>query len=205
MSFKDQLFYVVKNGKPEGPYTFIELEQMELTTSDFIKASTFKDYKELREVPELCNLLSFKYENSAPQYFASMDVRLLAWTIDGLLAFAVFCVFLFLPILVFAPLDNKLSLTLMALMAIPIIQFSVTVFLEASRFQGSPGKIALKLKVCNLRGEPISLMHSLARNSLKLTGFLSLGVGFFIGFFDRKQQCWHDKLTNTLVIKDRLI
>lgn len=205
MSLKSQLFHVVKNGKPEGPYTFMQLEQMELGTSDFIKVSTFKDYKELREIPELCELLSLKHETTTPQYFASMDVRLLAWTIDGLLSFAVFCLFLFLPILVFASPDNKLTFTLMALLTIPIIQFSVTVFMEASHFQGSPGKIALKLKVCNLRGEPISLVHSIVRNSLKLTGFLSLGIGFFVGFFDRKQQCWHDKLANTLVIKDRLI
>lgn len=205
MSLKEQLFYVVIEGKPEGPYTFAELEKLQLSSSDFIKPSDHKDYKELREIPALCYLLSLKHEATMPQYFASMDVRLLAWAIDGLLSFAACCVFIFLPILLFATTENKLYFTLLALLTIPMIQFIVTVFMEASSYQGSPGKILLGIKVSTTTGKPISFPHSLARNIFKITGFLSLGLGFFTGFFDRKQRCWHDKLAKTLVIKDRLV
>ena len=40
------------------------------------------DYKEAHDVPELCELLGIKTHVREPQYFASLDVRLLAIIID---------------------------------------------------------------------------------------------------------------------------
>jgi uncharacterized RDD family membrane protein YckC len=77
--------------------------------------------------------------------------------------------------------------------------------MESSKKQGSFGKSLLNIKVCDMRGLRISFGKSLLRNVLKITGVLSLGLGFVMGFFDKKQQCWHDKLAGTLVVKDRLL
>lgn len=178
---------------------------MHLKPSDFLKATGAKDFKELREISELCDLLSITYQPTLPQYFATMDMRLLAWAIDFLVSFAIFCVFIFLPILLFSPLENKLQLTLIGLLAVISIHFIMNVFMESSQRQGSFGKNLLNIKVCDTQGVRISLGRSLLRNLLKTTGFLSLGLGFFMGFLDKRQQCWHDKLAGTLVIKDRLI
>jgi uncharacterized RDD family membrane protein YckC len=205
MSIAEQGFFVVINGKPEGPFSFQELEKMRLRPSDFVKMPGAKDFKELREIAELSASLSIPYEATQPQYFATMDMRLLAWAIDFLISFAIFCVVIFIPILLFSSDESRLQLTLIGALAIFPIHFFMSVFMESSRRQGSFGKNLLNIKVCDTRGLRISFGKSLLRNVLKITGFLSLGLGFFMGFFDKKQQCWHDKLAGTFVTKDRLI
>ncbi|HLT42178.1 MAG TPA: RDD family protein [Sphingobacteriaceae bacterium] len=205
MSMIEQEFFVVINGQPSGPFSFQEVEGMKLKPSDFIKTPDSVDYRELQEIPELCDLLSITFEPTLPQYFATMDLRLLAWAIDFLVSFVIFCVFIFVPILLFSPEEDKFQLVFIGLLAIFPIHFFLSVFMESSKKQGSFGKNFLNIKVCDLRGLPISFGKSLIRNMLKLTGFLSLGLGFLMGFFDKKQQCWHDKLAKTFVVKDRLI
>lgn len=205
MSIKENQFLVVVQGKPSGPFSFQELTQMDLKPSDFVKPSDMKDFKELREIPALCELLAIRYEPTLPQYFATMDLRLLAWSIDSLFAFGLFCVLVFLPILFFASPESRIEFTLVGILSVFPIHFFLNVFMESSARQGSFGKNLLHIKVCDMRGLRISLGRSFLRNSCKLLGFLSLGLGFFMGFFDRKQQCWHDKLARTLVVKDRLI
>lgn len=205
MSMIDKDYLVVINGKPEGPFSFQEIEKMQLKPSDFLKATGAKDFKELREIPELSNLLGVQYQPTLPQYFATMDMRLLAWTIDFLISFAVFCVLIFLPISLFSPPENKLQFTLIGLLAVIPIHFFMSVFMESSPKQGSFGKNMLNIRVCDTQGLRISLGRAFLRNIFKIIGFLSLGLGFFMGFLDKRQQCWHDKLAGTLVVKDRLI
>lgn len=205
MSIKDKDFLVVINGKPAGPFSFQDIERMSLKPTDFLKVTGAKDYKELREIPELCDLLSIAYQPTVPQYFATMDMRLLAWAIDFLLSLAIFCVFIFLPILLFSSSEHRIQLTLIGLFTVIPIHFSMNVFMESSRRQGSFGKNLLNIKVCDTHGLRISLGQAFLRNVFKSVGFISMGLGFFMGFFDKRQQCWHDKLAGTMVIKDRLI
>lgn len=205
MSRIEQDFFVVINGKPSGPFSFQEIEKMKLKSTDFIKTPNSEDYRELHEIPELCDLLSVAYEPTRPQYFATMDLRLLAWAIDFLISFAIFCVCIFVPILLFSSEEDRFILVFIGLLAVFPIHFFMSVFMESSKKQGSFGKNILNIKVCDVRGVRISFGRSLLRNMLKLTEFLSLGLGFLMGFFDKKQQCWHDKLAQTFVVKDRLI
>lgn len=205
MSISEEGYFVVIQGKPTGPFSLLEIEKMQLKPSDFLKTPSSKDFKELREIPELCSQLSIAYEPALPQYFATMDIRLLAWAIDVLISFAIFCIFIFVPILIFSPIETRLKMTLIGIFSVIPIHFFMNVFMESSHRQGSFGKNLLTIKVCDTLGLQISLGRSLLRNLLKTLGFLSFGLGFFTGFFNKKQQCWHDKLAGTLVVKDRLI
>lgn len=205
MVVEEKRYLIVQQGKPSKPYSLAELRFLHLRASDFIKEEGTADFKELRELPELSRLLEVEYQAAEPQYFATLDVRLLAWAIDFFLAFAVYCILVLVPILGFAPPEQRMTLALLGLISIIPIQFFISLFMECSKYQGGPGKMVLRIKVCDVKGSPISFPKSLLRNIGKLLGFLSLGLGFLLGFFNRKQQCWHDKLANTLVIKDRLI
>lgn len=202
---EEKRYSVVQQGKPSKAYTLAELKLLQLKASDFIKEEGADDFKELRELPDLSRLLSVKYRAAEPQYFATLDVRLLAWAIDFFLAFAIYCILVLVPILGFALPEQRLAWVLTGLLAIIPIQFLLSLFMECSKYQGSPGKMVLRIRVCDIQGSPIDFPKSLLRNMGKILGFLSLGLGFLLGFFNRKQQCWHDKLANTLVVKDRLI
>ncbi len=48
------------------------------------------DYKEAHELPELRQLLNLKTETILPQYFATLDIRLLAVVIDYFILTAIF-------------------------------------------------------------------------------------------------------------------
>jgi uncharacterized RDD family membrane protein YckC len=199
-----QKYFVVREGKPEGPFSLEELKQFNLKSDDFVKKEGTADFHEIHELPELSELLSIKHEITKPQYFATMDIRLLAWAIDFFLAFSLYCIFILLPVLAFTSGLTRTIYAIAGLLAIFPIQFLSSIFFECSKYQGTIGKYILRIKVSDTKGLPITFARSLWRNICKILGFLSLGIGFFVGFFSRKQQCWHDKLAHTLVIKDRL-
>ena len=72
------LYTVVINGKPQGPYTLEQLAALKIQPATFIRKPGMDDYKEAHEFPELRALLGFTFQHTAPQYFASFDQRLLA-------------------------------------------------------------------------------------------------------------------------------
>lgn len=69
---------------------------------------------------------------------------------------------------------------------------------ESSRFQGTPGKILMKVRVVTSAGQRLSFWRAAMRTLLK-----ALGIAFIIGvlpvFFTRRQQAAHDILASTLV------
>ena len=199
------MYYLVKNGKPHGPLSFEELRAMDLVGTDFIKQDGWDDYKELREIPELCEQLGIKFERAAPQYFATLDVRLLAAAIDYFFAFIIYCIFALAILIKAENKQEQLSLLVFGLALIPAIKFIINVISEGSSRNASPGKLLLQIKVTDEKGNPIGFGRALWRNVAKITCVLTLGIGYLTGFFDRRQQCFHDKLAKTLVIKGRLL
>jgi len=199
------MYYLVKNGKPYGPLSFEDIRVMDLAGTDFIKQDGWDDYKELREIPELCEQLGIKFERAVPQYFATLDVRLLAAAIDYFFAFIIYCIFALTILIKAEDKQEQLSLLVFGLALIPAIKFLINVISEGSSRNASPGKLLLQIKVTDEKGNPIGFGRALWRNVAKITCVLTLGIGYLTGFFDRRQQCFHDKLAKTLVIKGRLL
>jgi len=77
--------------------------------------------------------------------------------------------------------------------------------MESSSRQATYGKSLLGLKVSDVQGLKISRSKAFLRNLSKLICIATLGIGYLTGFFDKKQQCLHDKIAGTVVIKDRLL
>jgi uncharacterized RDD family membrane protein YckC len=85
---------------------------------------------------------------------------------------------------------------------ITFIFISVTWFAgwEASKFQATPGKIAIGLKVCNMEGVKISFLNGLGRNFGKQISKLIIYVGYMMAGWTQKKQALHDMMANCLVI-----
>lgn len=200
-----EAWYVVVNGKPAGPYSYEDLKNISIAPDTFVRSSSMDDYKEAHEIPELRKLLGFKYQVAVPQYFATLDLRLLAVAIDYLLIGALY---IFLAVIFSAFARSQLAAVIVSasgLILIPVLKFFYASVMESSWRQGTFGKYWLGLKVCNEQGLPLSRSASYARNAAKFISVLTLGIGFLSGFFNKKQQCLHDLIAGTLVIKDRLI
>lgn len=198
-------YFVVMGGKPTGPFSFAEIKAMNLQPLDFIKPEGAKDYKEVREFSDLSTALDIKHETTLPQYFATLDVRLLALGIDYFIALCVYAMIALLYIAGTKATDDRVALLLMGLAIIPIVKFIFSIGFEGSKRQATVGKILVGIKVTTTTGKPLGYAVAFGRNVAKLAGVLTLGLGFLSGFFDRRQQCLHDKIAHTWVVKDRLI
>jgi len=198
-------YTVVINGKPEGPYSLEELKNLNIKPGTFIRTPGMDDYKEAHELPELRELLGFRHQQTAPQYFASFDQRLLAAAIDY---FFLMIAYVIVVLILFIFIDQKASritTALVFLALIPLAKLVYSSFAEASIKQATIGKRLLDIKVTDMLGNRVPLGVSFGRNLAKAISVIPLFLGYFYSFLNKKQQCLHDVIADTLVIKQRLI
>ena len=198
-------YFVVIAGKPKGPFNSEQLKELGIGPDTFVKSIDMDDYKEAHEISELRELFGLKARVREPQYFAAPDVRLLAVIIDYFLIFAIYCVIATIVVFFIDEKQLRILASVSGLAVIPVAKTIYSIFMESSARQGTWGKILMGQKVCDEKGNPISLGRSIIRNLSKITGILTFGIGFLMGFFGKRQQCLHDRIAGTIVIKDRLI
>ncbi len=91
------------------------------------------------------------------------------------------------------------------LMVQQLILLILTTFLWI-KYSGTPGKRILKIKVVDATtGKPLTVLQSVVRYFAYFVAAFPMFVGFFWIFIDKKNQGWHDKIANTVVIKDNVI
>ena len=198
-------YSVVINGKPSGPYVLEDLKALNIKAGTFVKTGEMEDYKEVHEIPELCDFLGIKGQITLPQYFAGLDMRLLAVIIDYFIIFAIYCIISLIIVLFLEERELKIKVSLAGLAIIPIVKLVYSIFMEASARQGTWGKVLMGLRICDEQGNRLSFGRALIRNLSKILSSGTLGLGYLIGFFNKKQQCLHDQIAGTLVVKERLI
>ena len=198
-------YLLVINGKPEGPFSIDELKQRKIKPTDFVRSHTMDDYQEAHEVEELRGLLGFSKQHLAPQYFAGFDQRWMASALDWFMVSLVVIFFGVIALLFTSEKSTQMVIALSVLAVIPIVNLVYHIVMEASAKQGTYGKQILKIKVTDLLGERIGFAQSFGRNLAKILSLLTLFIGYLYSFFNSRQQCLHDVVAGTLVIKDRLI
>jgi uncharacterized RDD family membrane protein YckC len=100
---------------------------------------------------------------------------------------------------------TRILIAFSLIVIIPLTKLIYNILMECSPKQASYGKQMVRIKVCDMNGERISLGRSIGRNIAKLFSVMTGFVGYLISFFSRNQQCLHDMIAGTLVVRDRLI
>jgi uncharacterized RDD family membrane protein YckC len=196
-------YTLVINGKPEGPFTIEELQARQIKPGDFVKTDAMSDYKEAHEVAELRQLFGFE-KQALLQYFGSFDQRVTAAVIDWFLVATACAVPAFIATAFLSDRIALLSVAVGLLVVIPVVNLIYHIVMESSNRQGTYGKQILKIRVCDMQGGRITTAHAAGRNLAKVFSVLTLGIGYLMAFFNKQQQCLHDKIAGTLVVKDRL-
>ena len=196
---------LVVNGKPQGPFTIDELKGYGLKPEDFVKTGAMDDYREAHEVAALREIFNFKKQVAAPQYYASFDQRVLASALDWFFVSGFFILVVFIASLFIFDKAVLLSVSLSLIIIIPVAQLAYHTILEASDKQATYGKQILNIKVCDMQGSKLRFKRAALRNSAKVISVMTLFTGYLLSFFNKQQQCLHDMIAGTLVIKDRLI
>lgn len=162
------------------------------------------DYKEVHEIEELRQLFHFQKRTVIPQYFAGFDQRLLASALDWFFTAGFYIIFGFAAIFLIDDRETRLAIAFILLALIPLTNFIYHIVMESSPRQATYGKQIIRIKVCDMEGKRIGLGTAVVRNFLKIFSLLSV-IGYLVSFFTKYQQCMHDMIAGTLVMKDRLI
>jgi len=83
-----------------------------------------------------------------------------------------------------------------------IITWLYFTLFESSKWQATPGKKLLGLRVTNLNGERIGFGKANGRYWSQIISVLILFVGYIMAAFTEKKQALHDMIAGTLVVKD---
>lgn len=178
---------------------------MEIFPDTFVRKSGMDDYKEAHEIEELRQFLGFLQPKHTPQYFASFDQRLMAWAIDYFIITLIYAVIITIAVLFVEEGEKRIFLVIIGLALVPLTKFVYSVFGDSSKIQGTIGKKLMDIKVTDDNGVRLDLGKSFIRNTAKLVSNIALGFGYLYLFLNKKQQCLHDAIAGTLVIKDRLL
>ncbi len=197
-------YILVVNGKPQGPFSIEQLKQLNIKPADFVKTEKMTDYKQAHEVAELRGLLGFREQPVIPQYFGSFDQRLVASALDWFFVSLVCVPFIFVVTLLASNQEFRLILTLSLIIIIPLVNMIYHMVMESSEKQATFGKQIINLKVCDMEGQRIDFGRAAGRNLAKIFSVATIFVGYVICFFTKQQQCLHDMIAGTLVMKDRL-
>jgi len=73
-----------------------------------------------------------------------------------------------------------------------------------SRYAGTPGKLAVGLKIVRSDGSPLSTGRIIGRYFAEwISGLFTLGIGYIMAGFDDERRALHDRICDTRVIKSR--
>ena len=76
---------------------------------------------------------------------------------------------------------------------------------QSSKTQATVGQKALKIRLMDLEGRPVSFGQASGRYFGNILNVLTLGIGFLMFFFNENQQCLHDLVSGCVVVKEEPI
>lgn len=146
-------------------------------------------------------------------YYAGFWRRFIAYFIDNLILSipsAIVAMIFGIGAVLSSGLDeNFISPTAIAALILTAIWIGILVYIiqivyyagfESSKYQATPGKLALGVIVTDMDGGRISFGRALGRNVGKLLSGLLLNIGFLMAAFTRQKQALHDMLADCLVV-----
>jgi len=74
---------------------------------------------------------------------------------------------------------------------------------QSGNSQATVGQRALKIKVVDISGDKVSFGQATGRFFGNFLNILTLFIGYFVFFFNDRNQCLHDLVSNCVVVKDR--
>lgn len=131
--------------------------------------------------------------------YVGFKARSLAWTIDSLIVTAII-----LPFRLYFGLDiDLLGVEPLSILLNWVVPAVPTVYCWL-RWQSTPGKMVIRARVVDA---DTGLTPSKRQLAIRYVGYLAstlpLGLGFMWVGFDPRRQGWHDKMAETVVVRDR--
>ena len=82
-----------------------------------------------------------------------------------------------------------------------VLQVLYYSLMEASKYQGTVGKLVLGLKVTDMNGEALDFSKAFIRNLAKILSGMIFLIGYIMAGFTDKKQALHDIIAGALIVK----
>ncbi|MDR0228892.1 MAG: RDD family protein [Flavobacteriaceae bacterium] len=201
-------YFIIINGKQEGPYSFEALKQFAITPSTMIwykelnnwtQASYLNEFSSLFMQQEFGNSfanqsfgqrVSIHYSedkryvtvNTATERihyrYADFGERFLARLIDG---FVIIIPSLFVPL---------------------VASWIYWALMQSSTKQATVGQSAMGIQLLDCNAEKITFGQATGRYFAGILSGMTLLIGYFMFFWTDKKQTLHDNLAQTIVVKE---
>lgn len=141
---------------------------------------------------------------------AGFWIRATAYFIDGIIlgaiGFVLYLLLLLAAVFIGLTLGDQSEFAVMILVFLYFLgvigaQASYFIIMNASKHQGTLGKMAVGIKVVDLNGNRITAKKSALRYLGYLLSWMTLYVGFILAAFTENKQALHDMIANTLVVQ----
>ena len=207
----DNGYYILKDSEKTGPFTFAELNQLDIDVHSSIMSPSAGTWQDACDLEEL-----YPYFEARGIYLptgdnlASFWWRLLAFVIDYTILCFLVSVFFILAMqfgfkVNMPTVDEMLKYPLIQRLKIIAVGYLVLIIYnslgEASPMEGSFGKRVCKLVVVDIDGFGLSYPKALLRSVGKVISILINGIGFLSIFWSEHKQALHDFLAKTYVVK----
>ncbi len=149
------------------------------------------------------------YNKPSRLQMAGFALRVAAILIDSLIIFGILMIFVgtALPVLFMSTSIGEigesaaLGLLLAYFFGVPMLFILYQAAFECSKFQGTPGKMAVGIKVTDMDGNKVSFLRAVGRNASKIISSTIFFIGYLMAIWTDKKQGLHDMIASTLVIK----
>jgi uncharacterized RDD family membrane protein YckC len=135
--------------------------------------------------------------------YAGFWIRVLASIIDALISLLVVVPAIAIFSIVWAAAYNEVVATAIGFILNAIVGWLYYAFFESGKWQATPGKRLVGLRVTDLEGNRIGFGRASGRYFSKILSGLILYIGFFMAGWTEKKQGLHDKLVDTLVLRGK--
>ena len=145
--------------------------------------------------------------------YGTVQQRILAFILDGMILLIVLGVIEAIGLPVFDDIginevvvDGATEAQRQIEYSIPGIVVTLALFwgyfvgFEVSKYEATPGKIAMALRVTDMEGRRVGVIRATVRHFAKFLTIATLSIGFFIAIFTRKRQTLHDLIAGCVVI-----
>jgi len=145
--------------------------------------------------------------------YGTVQQRILAFILDGMILLIVLGIVEGVGIPVFddfrvvkvvvdgaTEAQNRIEYSIPGIVVTLAMFWGYYVGFEVSKYEATPGKIAMALRVTDMEGRRVGVIRATVRHFAKFLTLATLSIGFFIAIFTRKRQTLHDLIAGCVVI-----
>src|SRR5580692_3626138 len=135
--------------------------------------------------------------------YAGFWLRFVAWAIDSAILGALPLIVALIMAPIFFTGSTGVAALGVTIFIVPVIGTTGWLYyalMESSAFQATLGKQALRLRVVQMDGQPVSFGRASARFFAKILSSILL-IGFIMAAFTENKQALHDRISGCLVIR----